>query len=286
MTKKLKYKIQPPNEGGSALPGCGTIHIEEISKTLDSLTKKLDLDYNLNKFVVGSTGKREYSGDIDLVINADRSNFLEKLRLIFPSDMLAKNGNMIHLKFPITNFNIGYNERLPRTGFVQIDFNFGDVAWDRFYHYSEEDSEYKGAHRNLAISAICSVVDLESSNELDTYCRPLTQNRWKWSPYGFFRVCRKSLRDSRTNIWMKKQNDEVLLGPVHDPEFISRCLFPVDGEPSDLNSLETIISAVKRNYGMTDCEKIWSAIAKKFSEWNYGRYFEYPVEIEEYFSSL
>jgi hypothetical protein len=232
---------------------------------------------------VGSAGKREYSGDIDLVIEEPPELFSPRLFEKFPSGSIAKNGKMMHLKFPISQFNPDYQDG-PRTGFVQVDFNFGSVEWEKLYHYSAgPESEYKGAHRNLALSAVCSVADVHSSDEVDTYNRPIWQYKWKWGPNGFLRVLRESCRDLRSGVWLKKQTDTVFKGPYYDPEFVSARLFPDDGTPRDLDSLETIISAVKRNYGMTDCERIWSRMAVNFADWSEGKYFDYPIEIARYF---
>lgn len=282
--KQLAYRITPPTEGGSALPGCGTIHYTEIEPTLSRLGKDLSIDCDLNDLILGSTGKREYSGDIDLVIDSDPAVFTEKIRSQFRQNDIARNGTMLHLKYPIVQFNDRETERQPRTGFVQIDFNFGNVAWEKFYHYSDGgNSSFKGAHRNLAIAAICSsVLSSRLSEETDTYNRPIILTRWVWGPNGFKKVLRRSQRSS-TNIWMKKQAEEIIDGPYYDAETVCNVLFPVDGQPDDLNSLETIMLAVGRNYGSTDCERIWKRVSENFSEWSYGKYFDYPIEIARYF---
>ena len=48
------------------MPGVGAIHIDEIEPTLDALEKKLGIDLKNN--VLGSVGKREFSGDIDVAL--------------------------------------------------------------------------------------------------------------------------------------------------------------------------------------------------------------------------
>ena len=63
------------NESGSA-PGVGPIHIDEIKPTLDPISKFLGVD--LMSMTLGSVGKKEFSGDIDVAINippADLTNF-------------------------------------------------------------------------------------------------------------------------------------------------------------------------------------------------------------------
>jgi len=52
-------------EGGS-MPGVGAIHIDEINPTLIPLEKELGIDLRNN--TLGSVGKREFSGDIDVAL--------------------------------------------------------------------------------------------------------------------------------------------------------------------------------------------------------------------------
>lgn len=286
---KLNYIELPASEGGSAVAGCGTIHKSEIKPTLDMLSIDLGLPFNLNDYVLGSTGKRDYSGDIDIVIDnkwwTDGAGaFREKLDLKFGKDKVARNGDMVHLKYPIIHYNTSKDERKPRTGFVQIDFNIGDVEWEKFYHYSPgEDSAYKGAHRNLAISAVCSVTGVVASTEVDGYDRPITIIRNKFGPKGLMKVSRKSVKDLRTGVWKKKQEDTVLKGPYFDPTVIAQLVFMSDeATADDLNSLETIMAFVKKHAGLVEKEQIWRRMAGNFSDWSMGKLFAYPEEISQY----
>jgi hypothetical protein len=286
---KLKYSTPPESEGGAAVPGCGTIHISEIEATLTNLSDDLEFPFDLNDYVTGSTGKSEYSGDIDVVLD-DRwwghgpVALREYLAELYGVENTARNGSMIHLKYPIAGYDPKKNSRGPRTGFVQVDFSFGNYTWEKFYHHSPGDeSEYKGAHRNLILAAICAAVNVTKSDAVDSSNRPIEQVRYKFGEYGLYRVRRTSQKDKRSGQWLKKQHDEVLNGPFVDPEVISRILLPVDGVPEDLFSLETIMAAIKRNYGMTDCERIWKRTADNFYDWKDGRNFLYPEEISKYF---
>ena len=285
---KLKYKQVPDSEGGAAVPGCGTVHISEIKSTLDKLSNELEFPFDLNDYTLGSTGKREYSGDIDLVISDDwwghgPGEFRENLEEIFGKENVARNGDMVHLKYPIVSYKEELQGAQPRTGFVQVDFMFGNAKWKQFYHHSPgNDSEYKGAHRNLILAAICAAVNTINSTEVDTYNRPIEQIRYKFGENGLYKIRRTSQKDKRSGQWMKKQNDEIMDGPFTDPKTVARILLPCNGMPTDLFSLETLMAAVKRNYGMTDCERIWKRAAHNFYDWKDGRNFIYPEEISKY----
>lgn len=272
--------------GGTAVSGCGTIHQTEIKDTLAELTEDLELPFDLNNYTLGSTGKREYSGDIDLVIDnklwtGGVTEFRQKLEEIFGKENVARNGDMLHLKYPIVMYKEDLQEAKPRTGFVQIDFMFGNALWKQFYHYSDENSEYKGAHRNLMLAAVCS--------ELNTHPSPAIREggefaaiiRWKWGANGFIQVDRHSVKDKHGH-WKRKQEDTDLAGPFTNPYTIVNILFPASRSTNVLNSMETIMAAVKENYGMVDCERVWRRSASNFYDWPQGRLFEYPPEIAAY----
>lgn len=285
---KLKYHTLPTSLGGGAVPGCGTIHRSEVRATLTKLSDDLEFPFDLNDYVLGSTGKKEYSGDIDLVLDDQWyghgvAHLRSELEELYGKESVSRHGNMIHLRYPIVGYNPALDEAKPRTGFVQIDFNPGNVDWERVYHYSPgDDSEYKGAHRNLAIAAITTVAGCVNSRILDGYDRPAEQFRWKFGPNGLIRVHRTSVKETHTGVWKRKQEDTVLGPPILDANRIAKELFQLDGQSSDLHSLETIMAAVKRNFGLVDQERIWRRCAENFYDWPDGRNFDYPEEIAKY----
>lgn len=279
-----------PTEAGIAVPGCGVIHMSEVKSTLTKLSDDLKFPFNLNDFIVGSAGKSEYSGDIDVVIDpawydGSIENFHKDLKSVFGATDIARHGAMLHIKYPIENYNNTYNEKLTRNGFVQVDFMFGDFEWLQFYYYSHgNQSEYKGFHRNIAITAITAITSVVHTKDIDDYGRPVSLEKWKWGSNGLIKVIRSS-RQRSDGSWLKGQTDTVIAGPHCDKHFISTTLFPVDGTPDDLNSLETIILAIKRNYPISMQADIFKKIARNFNENNDAMYFSYPPEIEEYFST-
>jgi len=288
---KLKYIGTPADLGGTAVPGCGTIHKSEIRDTLLDLSKALALPFDLNDYSLGSVGKREYSGDIDLVIDDEWwsegvTAFRQKLEDKFGKDNVARNGDMLHLKFPITDYDSSLHYAQPRTGFVQVDFMFGNPKWKQFYHYSDEHSEYKGAHRNLMMAAICSELNVHPFySDTDSIVwegdRPASIIRWKWGSNGLIQVNRHSVKDKHGH-WKQKQEDTVLAGPYTDPQTIAMILFPSAQSENVFYSMESIMQAVKDNYGMVDCERVWRRSARNFYDWSQGRLFEYPSEIAAY----
>lgn len=288
---ELKYRETPDSEGGGAVPGCGTIHKSEIQETLHALSDEMHFPFDLNEYIIGSTGKREYSGDIDVVLDTiwwphGAKALKDDLDEAYGQENVKRFGTSVHLKYPIKNYDSTKQDRLPRTGFVQIDFNFGNATWEKFYHFSAGPaSGYKGAHRNLAIAAITAVTNTKDNSQKDSYNRPITQIRWKWSPKGFMRVQKTSEYDFEHERWKRIQNEDILDGPYLDPAMIARLIFKKDGTQDDLSSLEAIINAVKRNYTKEEQDYIWERMAKNFGDWKDGKNFIYPAEIEPYFTS-
>lgn len=286
---KLNYREMPSNLGGAALSNCGTIYIDEVSSTLDQLTQDIEYPVNLNNRTVGSTGKKTYSGDIDLVLDPqDGYLFIDDLwRFLkerFGQDNVRKLGKLICLRYPISGYDSSHNELGPRTGYVQVDFNVGNYDWESFFYFSAgNNSSYKSAQRNIAISAVSSIIDRKQSTELDNHSRPLEVVRWKWSIYGFSKIIRKSKPRDDGNGYARKQEDTIIDGPYYNKEFIVSKLFPVTSRISDLDSLESIIDAIKLNYPEDTQKAIFKKIADSLLEWDKNREFFYPVEIEEYF---
>lgn len=290
---KLNYIRIPTDLGGTAVPGCGTIHQSEIKATLTKLSDDLEMPFDFNDYTLGSTGKREYSGDIDLVLDTawwdhGVTAFRENLEEVFGKENVARNGDMLHLKYPIVSYKEELQGAKPRTGFVQIDFMIGDTKWKQFYHYSDPKSAYKGAHRNLMLAAITSELNTYPYIDLNDSCplaweggRPAAIVRWKWGSNGFIQVNRHSVKDKHGH-WKRKQEDAVLAGPYTDPKTIAGILFPQSNPAGVFDSMETIMAAVKENYGMVDCERVWRRSASNFYEWPQGKLFEYPPEIAAY----
>ena len=115
---------------------------ENVVPTVQWLEKLTGL--NLVDNMLGSTGYKETSGDLDLGIDADKiskETLINQLikRGIEPKD-IKKSGDSVHLKTPILGST--------SNGYVQTDFMFGNPNWQKFsLKGSPEGSPYKGLHR-------------------------------------------------------------------------------------------------------------------------------------------
>lgn len=286
---ELKYANTPLNEGGVAISDCGTIHIDEIRPTLEDLAEDLELDIDLNDYLFGSAGVREYSGDLDIVLDpafwhGTLEDLESRLLALYGEENVRLRGKMLHLRYPIVNYDPSKDKRLPRNGFVQIDFLIGDVTWEKFFHYTCPASEYKSTHRNIAITSIASIIGAVKSDEKDHLDRPVEHIRWKWSPKGFFRIIRRSVKSKNGLKYNKIQADEIIDGPYYNGNQIAKLVFGnSSAAEKDLESLESVISAVYKYCTKEVQIEIWQKMAKNLSEWRDGKDFVYPPEIAAYF---
>lgn len=165
------------NEGGNVFkradktPGTQRISRNDVPTTVKWLEQITGL--SLIGEMVGSTGKRETSGDIDLAIDArlitkeavlntlinwcksqgipDENIMNRRAKGKVPAaqdNWIDQTGIEIHFKTPINGD--------PNQGFVQTDFNFlMDMPWSKFMLASMPDgSEFKGVDRAVLFNSI------------------------------------------------------------------------------------------------------------------------------------
>ena len=251
-----QYKRASENmlvEGG-AMPGVGAIHIDEINPTLKPLEKELGIDLVNN--TLGSVGKREFSGDIDVALKIDTDDlpeFIEKLKN--SSQILGiVRSSVIMTKVKIQNYDENKETTANRTGFVQVDFMPGDPDWLKTYYHSpdEKDSQYKGVYRNIMIASIAGEYNIVPSEETIEDGRPVSSERFMWSPRdGLVRVTRTPVPKKNSDGYTKKNNNKIIAGPWKSADDIATNLGLDNGE--DLYSYETLVTAIRKN--MSDQEQ-------------------------------
>lgn len=247
---------------GGAMPGVGPIHISEIEPTLDALEKALGIDLKNN--VLGSVGKKEFSGDIDVALQIDTEQipeFVEKLKNTPEVEDIAKS-SVIMTKVKIAGYDESKETTKPRTGYVQVDFMPGDPGWLKTYYHSpaEKESKYKGVFRNIMISSICMFLDKEESEEKIDDGRPVEVERWLWSPTeGLVRVKRTPVPNKTGTGYTKKNKNETIDGPYRTADEIAKQL-KLDSA-KDLNSYESLKAAIEKNYDPELVKKILDSFA-------------------------
>jgi len=245
---------------GGAMPGVGAIHISEIEPTLAELEQKLGI--NMRDNVLGSVGKREFSGDIDVALQIDREQipeFLAKLKSTPEIKDIAQS-SVIMTKVQIKGYDANKTDGRPRTGFVQVDFMPGDPGWLKTYYHSphEKDSKYKGVFRNLMLAAIAGIYNRQDSPEQIDDGRPAQSQRYMWSPSdGLIRVMRTPVPKKSGDGYTKKNANKIIGGPFKTPDEIAQNLGLDNG--NDLDSFESLLTAIKKNYPQDIVNKITSS---------------------------
>ena len=245
------------------MPGVGPIHIDEIEPTLDALEKVLKIDLKDN--VLGSVGKKQFSGDIDIAVQVAPEEIPELVKKLeaTPEVLDLAKSSVIMTKVKIVNFDQSKQTLKPRTGFVQVDFMPGDPGWMKTYYHSpaETESKYKGVFRNIMIATIAAVLDRKDSEDKIDDGRPVESERWMWSPAdGLVRIKRTPVPNKAGTGFTKKNKNEIIGQPLKDASAIAKAL-KLDG-PKDLNSYESLKKAIEQNYPQDMVDNILTGFVK------------------------
>jgi hypothetical protein len=149
-------------EGGNVFklidgqPATTRISRENVVPTVQWLEQLTGL--NLVDNMLGSTGRKETSGDLDLGIDETKISkdilIQQLLKRGIKAEDIKKSGDSVHLKTPILGD--------ASNGFVQTDFMFGDPEFQKFALNTGE-SDFKGVHRALLLASIAKAQGMKWS---------------------------------------------------------------------------------------------------------------------------
>ena len=149
-------------EGGNVFkladgqPATTRISRENVVPTVQWLEQLTGL--NLVDNMLGSTGRKETSGDLDLGIDETKISkdilVQQLLKRGIKAEDIRKSGDSVHLKTPILG-DAG-------NGYVQTDFMFGDPEFQKFALNTGE-SDFKGVHRALLLASIAKAQGMKWS---------------------------------------------------------------------------------------------------------------------------
>ena len=206
------------NEGGNIFKtpegdaATQRIQQSDVVPTLQWLEGIVDLELTDN--MLGTTGKKADSGDLDVAVDSTKitKGELETKLADYVNknhegedtkQWIRKSGISVHFKTPIKGD--------PANGFVQTDLMFGDPEWMKFsLQGSGEGSSFKGVHRHILLASIAKTKDM------------------KWS-------ANNGLIDRETNELITK-----------DPNQIAKTLLGQTATPSTIDSVEGIIGYIKK----------------------------------------
>jgi hypothetical protein len=108
--------------------------------------------------MLGTTGRKETSGDLDLAVDGSKIDKDTLIRALLTKGVSAqdikKSGDSVHLKTPIQGSE----------GFVQTDFMFGEPKWQQFsMQGGSEGSQYRGVHRHILLASIAKAMGMKWS---------------------------------------------------------------------------------------------------------------------------
>ena len=113
---------------------------------------------NLVDNMLGSTGRKETSGDLDLGVDETKISkdvlIQQLLKRGVKAEDIKKSGDSVHVKTPILGD--------AKNGFVQTDFMFGDPEFQKFALNTGE-SDYKGVHRAILLASIAKAQGMKWS---------------------------------------------------------------------------------------------------------------------------
>lgn len=188
------------------------INQEDVLPTVKWLEAQTGL--NLVDNMLGTTGKKSSSGDLDLGVDESqisKDELVSKLLTIkdVGKDDVKKSGSNVHLKTPIAGD--------PSKGFVQTDFMFGNPEWMKFsMQGGGHNSPYRGTHKHILLASIAKATKSGEHPE-----------GMKWSYLN-------GLVDRATNEIVSK-----------DPNEIAEILLGSGYTGSDLSNVETIVNGIK-----------------------------------------
>jgi hypothetical protein len=202
------------NEGGNVFKDDAgsvlTVRInrDDVLPTVQWLETITGLE--LTDYMLGTTGKKKTSGDLDLAVDANKVNkdeFAAKLGAYIekkggnPKEWIRKSGISVHFKTPIRGDET--------KGYVQSDFMFGEPTWMKWsMQGGREGSELKGAHRHVILASIAK------------------ERGMKWS---------------FQNGLVNRESNEVI---TKDPNEIAKKLLGQTATPKDLADPEAVIDYI------------------------------------------
>lgn len=295
-------------EGGNAIAGVDRIQLSDIEPTVKQIIYQYlepvfgKIDYESDEvFLLGSTGKKESSGDLDIgydltykhifrdsTVESKLGELYEFIKESGNNSVIINQftGDMIHFGFPQYDKN---NELINKT--VQVDILITvHPEFCRFYMYSPSsaDSMYKGAHRNDLLRSIAKII---SYQVLDgTYDDPLQWVQFDLTSNGMVK-CVKTLIDEYGNklkwngtdedleIGYAKNISEKLISS--DPKEVIRILVG-DYDEDDISTFEDLFDIIKFDNNFKFSHKkdeILHEAAKLIHENNR---LEFPKMLEEY----
>ena len=293
------------SEGGNAFDGVVGIKKENINPTIDLLDemlfKPLQIDKSMWTSELGSTGKKDISGDIDIAVNMSElmpkldAETIDEVKQIILNKLKELNiecrkiGLNIHLKFPI--------QGTQENEFVQIDiFNSNNLEFLKQKMFSPKgtDSKYKGAHRTNSLGSILKEITLHIAedaidDEKDEFISPdgkkypgLRFSYISLRDDGFYQIT-KTFKGKRGIVKNPKRDDSQTKFITNSFQEMLDILFGKGKySPDDLYSFETIWNNILMDPSFPYKDKLDDIVVSLYHMFNDDNLLVMPNEIIEY----
>lgn len=186
------------------------INRADVVPTVQWLEQVTGLELTDN--MLGSTGRKDTSGDLDLAVDAtkvDKNALQQKLAAWAnandPSALTKKTGVSVHFRTPIKGD--------PKNGYVQTDFMFMDDIPFAKWSMAAPASAFKGAHKHLVLASVAKSQGL------------------KWS-----------FKDGLSS----RSTGDALRGGK-DPDYVAKILFGPNANGETISTVENMLAALKND---------------------------------------
>lgn len=245
--KESRKFIKVISEGGNALEGVGPISLGDFNATWPELEARI-LRMGVNEIEpIGTVGKKQLMGDIDLVVTFDgtQQELYDAAEREFGTGEVVKvGGNIVSFRYP---FGEGYG---------QVDMMMGDphyVTWSRYGPSPEKGHEEfsiaKGVFRNLLLNTFLRTWSEQEFGRFDDEDE-LTRSRYALDfdkGLYFIQQTRRGAIDKRTDVpRVLKSWKTIVRQPIStDPDEIAEKLFGRGTTSGDLLTLEDVIRTMR-----------------------------------------
>ena len=128
--------------------------IEAVTPMIERILmqSKITLEHPVADSFLGSSGSDRFvCGDIDIAVPVETLHFGGNIASHPDVKSCSQHGNVISFIIEIPGGEISHSQL--RNGLVQVDLIGGEFEWLKQFYHSDSKSSFKGAHRNLLISA-------------------------------------------------------------------------------------------------------------------------------------
>ena len=242
-------------EGGNAVPGTSRINKANVQPTLDDLYKKMLPALKLSSksvSLLGTTGKKDTSGDIDLAVDIQALMKASKLSVIddlydfmyagskkISSSVKDTRGlGTISFGFPITNKDGQQSGKL-----VQIDlFLVSNLPWANWIYYGpgEAESKLKGFYRNILLGEVAKQVSVTVTKK-----QGAEEVERKRLLFNFSQGLMKAVQSRKGKKSLLKNFKTITRELVSaDPKEVAEMLFGKGTSPESLLTFEQVYAAI------------------------------------------